>query len=283
MGLPCTQRGDGMAAILQHSTLIFMGDSLTRYQYLDLVYSLHYGNSDHEQWQDNNPLQERTWQSFSAFYNGTHGDLQPYERVCDCYRGLPGCCDNVTENRLYVHEECDIRVAYLEAFGEKKLLGHWPLHDIWSWTFAPISTAEEWDGEFQSLQADSWETVLTDVVKNMHPTVLIMNAVWKTTTARNSNTTRDIPVDLDIDTHARHVFVNDTIFEAAAHIDISMSTWSNSCKEASVYTKYDTDSQDSENDTDAQERHPFTIGTVNTRSTVICSTVISNVGPFHVA
>ena len=127
----------------------------------------------------------------------------------------------------------------MEAFGEKKLLGHWPLHDIWSWTFAPISTAEEWDGEFQSLQADSWETVLTDVVKKMHPTVLIMNAgyhphsqlpladihhaakmarplclVWKTTTARNSNTTRDIPVDLDIDTHARHVFVNDTIFEA---------------------------------------------------------------------
>ena len=69
-----------------NTTLVFMGDSTTRYQYLDLVFTLRFRSRRLEALPSSNPLDEHTWPSWTAFYNGTNDALQPHERVCDCYR-----------------------------------------------------------------------------------------------------------------------------------------------------------------------------------------------------
>ena len=71
-----------------NTTIVFIGDSLTRYQYLDLVYTLHHnGSRQHEhRGRERNPLEglERTWGSWASFYTGTPG-----EEIGDFFGSFP--------------------------------------------------------------------------------------------------------------------------------------------------------------------------------------------------
>ena len=78
----------GSTCIPSGARLVFIGDSLTRYQYLDLVYALE-GREAELRRPVRNPLQETSWSSWQDFYHGTHLDLQPNELWCDCYRLEP--------------------------------------------------------------------------------------------------------------------------------------------------------------------------------------------------
>ena len=109
-----------------NTTLVLMGDSLSRYQYLDLVYTLQQGaKRPYEKWRRHNPLQERSWPSWAAFHNGTNAQLWPNEIVCDCdseQRALPTATKervNAIENRLYRRDDCGVRVAYVAAFASE--------------------------------------------------------------------------------------------------------------------------------------------------------------------
>ena len=222
------------------TTVVFVGDSITRYQYLDLVYTLHFGNRSHEQRATCNPLQETTWPSWIDFFKGTHHELQPHEQVCDCYRDGGPTFDLATENRLYVHPACNIRVAYLQAFGNHfPLQGHWPLqthrHKLWKWRYHPISGSEGWQVLSDSVRRFDWSSVMRHVVAWLLPTVVVLNSglwesnldfprirmaakdtpaecvVWKTTTA-----TGRVGWVAQGEEVARHVFASDVIFDAGS-------------------------------------------------------------------
>mmetsp|Transcript_11624 Transcript_11624/g.16969 ORF Transcript_11624/g.16969 Transcript_11624/m.16969 type:complete len:496 (-) Transcript_11624:30-1517(-) len=113
----------------QNLSILFFGDSLSRYQYLDLVYFLSHGAwvepDDHSSlvWAGNHS----TW---NAFYNFTNFNLKPYEE-CDCFRN-EGIMNHglLNENRYFWDEERNNSVTYLQKFGTAEFKTSWNVTDI---------------------------------------------------------------------------------------------------------------------------------------------------------
>ncbi|KAK3238389.1 hypothetical protein CYMTET_51593 [Cymbomonas tetramitiformis] len=97
------------------SSIIFIGDSVIRYQYLSLVYFL-----KNRHWigrhQRPNPIEEQTYDSWEDFYNQTSKALTPYE-LCDCFRvDNPENFTLPFENRYFCGP--GLKVSYIQAFGD---------------------------------------------------------------------------------------------------------------------------------------------------------------------
>ena len=125
--------------------LLFIGDSVTRFQYLSLAHFLHTGA-----WDSGSPPleEEKPWGSWKSFLEGATLRLQPNSYVpsnplspsiaarelCDCWRD--GLMDNVAvpgyphlalssiENRFYTNLEHGLRLSWLQFFGAHNLAGH---------------------------------------------------------------------------------------------------------------------------------------------------------------
>ena len=117
--------------ILQGQHIAFIGDSLTRYQYLSLAYFLETG-----MWQSPFPtnVNEREWradqgenadpQGWTRFFNGTNARLNNNE-ICDCYRVVNGPWRRETaENRYYITQDGSVRVSFLLWFHQQGVRGH---------------------------------------------------------------------------------------------------------------------------------------------------------------
>lgn len=114
--------------------IVMMGDSLTRYQYLSLVYFLSKGkwiaNEDRP-----NLLLEKTHDSWYDFYSFTNNILQPYE-LCDCFRGESkqyhgAVITNTVENRYFYDPERNNSVVYLQKFGSSQTFhSDWNVNEI---------------------------------------------------------------------------------------------------------------------------------------------------------
>ena len=89
--------------LINRKYVVFIGDSLMRYQYLSLASALH-----NQIMVDNNAteniLVEPTWSDWNSFYIGSQGKLQPYE-YCDCYHHAYHTYDVTlaVENRYYMN------------------------------------------------------------------------------------------------------------------------------------------------------------------------------------
>jgi len=158
----CLDGAERGTCIPAHKTVVLVGDSLIRYQYLDLAYSLKYHGTQHILRNRSNPLQEDTWiGGWPAFYNGTTSELQPEEIACDCHRRnsvslargrRPGhaskrptysqraALESVCEFRMFHSDDCSVRLAYVQAFGSSTTIkGHLPLNAShpWQWEEGP--------------------------------------------------------------------------------------------------------------------------------------------------
>jgi len=111
--------------------VVMMGDSLTRFQYLDLAYFLKHGVW---QWQSLNETRENAtnaslYRDFSSaknfnsswgnFYAATKSMLTPHEE-CDCFRKdtrgwNPRFAERIIENRYYRDDANSL--VYLQKFG----------------------------------------------------------------------------------------------------------------------------------------------------------------------
>ena len=92
---------------LHGKSILLIGDSLTRYQYLNLVYFLATG-----QWSSPIPHNEneKEFASWSHFYNTT--TLRNKYEICDCYRGES--MQTIVENRYFaIH---NINISYMQYF-----------------------------------------------------------------------------------------------------------------------------------------------------------------------
>ena len=127
-------------------SLLFVGDSLSRYQYLSLVYFLRWGR-----WFDfsiersdlvnelsfDNPFHNDT---YNEFYYQTGRMLQPYE-LCDCHQNKerPNMRKYVIENRYYHDPVLNNTVTFVHAFGDLvHLHGRLEAKDVytdrWKWS-----------------------------------------------------------------------------------------------------------------------------------------------------
>jgi hypothetical protein len=116
---------------LANKRIVFIGDSVTRYQYIALVYSLstgHFLNTS----LNPNLVEEKTWTSWTEFYKRSTEMLLPYE-YCDCFR------DSVhpnrqNENRYYFDNVRNVSVVYLSTMDGEHCFGHWSDwgdQDVW--------------------------------------------------------------------------------------------------------------------------------------------------------
>ncbi|KAL3787012.1 hypothetical protein ACHAWO_008125 [Cyclotella atomus] len=93
-----------------------MGDSLTRYQYLDMAYFLSHNGTCISNNDRPNMVIEKTHADWNTFYNFTNSILEPFE-TCDCFR-IEGRLNTatVTENRYFLDTERNNTVTYLQKF-----------------------------------------------------------------------------------------------------------------------------------------------------------------------
>ncbi|CAB9507687.1 expressed unknown protein [Seminavis robusta] len=107
--------------------IAFVGDSVTRYMYLDLVYFLR-----HNKWvQDNdspNILNAKQFPSWNDHYNASTLALAPNEE-CDCFRLNPKNSSHIDkeetiENRYYADPERNNYATFIEVFGGYQAHGH---------------------------------------------------------------------------------------------------------------------------------------------------------------
>jgi hypothetical protein len=109
--------------------IIIIGDSISRYLYVALVYMLH-----HKHWLESamlpNPVEERTYESWPIYFGATDGMFYPYH-YCDCSR------EQMYENKYYINRASSFFVSYLLYFGK-----NYPIHARWSpnSTYSSINT-----------------------------------------------------------------------------------------------------------------------------------------------
>ena len=129
--------------------IVIIGDSISRYGYLSLVYFLRWGRWFEPELETNNLVNEKSFKTpfhkeyYGEFYFQTGRLIQPYE-LCDCYTGLsyeesPDFGHYIIENRYYHDPELNNSVTFIHAFGHQlSLHGRIPAEDAhnmekWDW------------------------------------------------------------------------------------------------------------------------------------------------------
>jgi hypothetical protein len=101
--------------------VMFIGDSLARYQYLNLAHFIATGN-----WHSPADLpneNEKKFGDWASFYKETNRRLRGLE-ICDCYRNASdGNFYNVTENR-YFEEPGGVKLTFFLVLGERPFRQH---------------------------------------------------------------------------------------------------------------------------------------------------------------
>ena len=115
-------------ACLRDTTVVFIGDSLTRYQYLNLVYFLRNGKwAPPAQHVPNRGILSMEGEfdfpgGWTEFYEASNARLGGHE-ICDCNRqGINW--DVAVENRYYYDPLHNFRVVHLQWFGDNLSSGH---------------------------------------------------------------------------------------------------------------------------------------------------------------
>lgn len=113
---------DKLETWIKDKPIVFIGDSVTRYQYLSLAYRVlngHYQIEEPDFTPDSpyNMNRENVKGSWNEYYNMTHTLLIEGEQTCDCFRSpgwppVPGW--RAIENRLFRYE--GVTLAYYQLF-----------------------------------------------------------------------------------------------------------------------------------------------------------------------
>ena len=144
--------------------LVIMGDSISRYQYISLVYFLQTGtwitdatnliqNADEVQassptvLSSNTPLHCKTpgIKARERFYSLSHTFLQPNELLCDC-RGY-------SENRYFIDSERNNSITYITKFGKNSTSGRYVANQIRT----AMSVGDSKQGQRNKRSSDQWK------------------------------------------------------------------------------------------------------------------------------
>ena len=171
--------------------LVFMGDSITRYQYVSLVYFLRYGHWFNESKFDPHLVAEGTYGSYRNFYIQSTALLAPYER-CDCFRPPMNFIKKLhiaTENRYFWEPTRDNAVAFLTLFGSSRQYhgSFGPADAFHDFNKTPFIYTRYKPHEFL-WNFQEWQEVVDKHVAQLDPkmTHVVLNAgAWKNDFASN--------------------------------------------------------------------------------------------------
>lgn len=168
-----------LASCLRGKTIVFIGDSVTRYQYLNMVYFLATGR-----WVSEDPYNENEhmWPSWPDFHMGTSLRLGCVE-YCDCHRNKT---DLGRENRFYSNCKLGINVGLITWLAGTNLeigfdLSKGIFNQTCSWCRNPSLFLEKKQYErpvFKQFGTDI-KVFISDQLSNMQADVIIINqGIW---------------------------------------------------------------------------------------------------------
>lgn len=112
----------------EHLRIVFLGDSVTRYQYVNLIYYLYTGK-----WEQNEEFPNlsyvKTFKKWHIYYNSTNAKFDGYES-CDCYRGNTPY--RTFEARYFQDTIRGNYIIFLYKLGNIPAQGHWEPQSIFS-------------------------------------------------------------------------------------------------------------------------------------------------------
>eukprot|EP00757_Euglenozoa_sp_SAG-D1_P015136 gene15136-624_t len=154
----------------ERPSVVFIGDSLMRYQYLSLANFWTHGT-----WIDPvskpNLVHERDFSSWNNFYNSTTQSFKGYE-ICDCFRAEEYNLKTITENR-YLHTP-NHSLVYIQAFGKIPSHGHWKPDALPSTATIHVEHARHlWESD--------WEDTISNHIARLRPKPvwIVLNAgLW---------------------------------------------------------------------------------------------------------
>lgn len=114
--------------------IAFVGDSVTRYMYLDFVYYLKTNQWVHDE-EYPNILNAKHFPSWNDHYNASMLALAPHEE-CDCFRNNPKNSSHIDkeetiENRYFSDPERNNYATFIEIFGGYPPHGHWQPEEVY--------------------------------------------------------------------------------------------------------------------------------------------------------
>lgn len=163
--------------------LVFLGDSVTRFQYLSLAYYLMTGGTsfyrddvevgNYTAATSRSILKPRgngdgtSTQSWQEYYHYSNQRLQPYEQ-CDCFR-IPG---RTCENRYYKDPQHNNSLTYILKYGGLGAHGHWETPISAASTQQPVNNTQWSWGNYD------WSQVIRYHISQLDPkpTHVVFNA-----------------------------------------------------------------------------------------------------------
>lgn len=188
--------------------IVFMGDSLTRYQYVALAAAFR----DNAETGPEFPsiVKEREWRHWTPYYIGSTKRLGPHTR-CDCHRTFAVPVGSKTiENRYFWTEDGKLNLTFIQVLNPTAILGTWPPLQSSSAASAvdnsnqhqssrgggggdvsnsTISTANSWSdslddvhtrGDFAPRWRLDWATCIREVVAKLQPPPVCAHACTHT-------------------------------------------------------------------------------------------------------
>ena len=157
----------------QSISIIFMGDSFSRFQYLSLA---NYLRTNGTQWIDSklhkeNPIIKRSFRTMTELYLKTNSLLSPYE-TCDCLE-----LGHYHENRFYWDPVQHNNIAFIKKLGSQNAMWSWNASQVHDRTHANNGvilnrTNVKYSG------ASDWKGTITDYICTLRPKykVIVLNA-----------------------------------------------------------------------------------------------------------
>ena len=155
--------------------IVFMGDSLTRYQWLALAASFH-RKVELSGTEYPSLVKEREWRHWMPFYNGSTERLMPNTR-CDCHRSFAKPVGSKTvENRYFWTDGTRLNMSFVQVLTPETIFGHWqPTGELSDERQRRIHM------DFEPRWRMHWIECMQKVVARLQPppTVLVLNmGLW---------------------------------------------------------------------------------------------------------
>ena len=165
---------------LSNINLAFLGDSVTRYQYLSLVYFVHTGVwfKDREKL---NIVNEWAFDDWNHFFNYSTV-IFDNQLKCDCYRP-PHYIRNMHlayENRYYADPTNNVYLTFIQKWGHVDARGHLDPKVVYDEGTSAYSL--ELSSNAEPLWVFNWTELIRNHIAKLHPkpNYLILNAgLWK--------------------------------------------------------------------------------------------------------
>lgn len=127
---------------LHDQSLVFVGDSVTRFQFIALVHFIHTGQwlPEMKEGDTNHLLFESSWPDWRTYLIASCNYLHPFQ-TCDVFRYVPGIHEyhwsiNMTDNRYYHNPAFNINISFISAV--MAVEGHFPM----AWRPGPPMSVE---------------------------------------------------------------------------------------------------------------------------------------------